>query len=308
MDRHTGIKVYLIAAIFSITTGFSFLAAKEALRCAAPLESLFFRFAVAFIMALVLAGLRIIKIDFRGKSLKPLLIPAALYAGGFFGFQFFGLLYISSVEAGIIMAAQPAITALLAELCLKEKPNFAQRLCLIAAILATVFISLYGNGGAGEADPKGVLLIFLSAASMGANVVYIRWIRSDYTPAEISFVSCGLGFALYLVVILIYGGANGTLADTLGLIAEPRFVTAVAYLGIACTMLTTLFNSYMMKYLEAVKVSVFGCAGTVITLFAGFFILHESIGPLQILCSIIILAAIVGTNYFGRTGKKDAER
>lgn len=300
MDRNTGIKVYSIATIFAITTGFSFLAAKEALKYATPLESLFFRFFVAFIMALILVAFKIVKTDFKGKKLGPLLIPALLYSGGFFGFQFFGLIYASSVEAGIIMAAQPAITMILAELAIKEKPNLAQRTCVIGAILAAAFISAYGSGGIETVDLRGVILIFLSAVSMAANVVFIRWIRNDYSPAEISFVSCSIGFAIYAAVVLVYGGITGTLSSTFSHVTEPGFVIAVLYLGIACTMLTTLLNSYMMIYLEAVKVSVFGCAGTVITLLAGFFILHESISLLQIICSVIILAAIVGTNYFGK--------
>ncbi len=296
MEKKTGIKVYLVAAIFAITTGFSFLAVKGALRYAAPIESLFYRFAVAFAMAVVLAAFKIVKLNFRGKKLRPLLVPAALYAGGFFGFQFFGLLYSSSVEAGIIMAAQPALTMLIAEFALKEKPSITQRLCVLAAIFAAAFISLCGNGGVSAVDARGVLLIFLSALSMAANVVYIRWIRNEYSPAEISFASCGFGFVLYLVVIMIYGAANGDLAGVIAPISKPGFVIAILYLGIACTMLTTLINSYLMKYLEAVKVSVFGCAGTVITLLAGFFILKEPINGLQIVCSIVILAAIVGTN------------
>ncbi len=303
MDRSTGIKVYSIAAIFSITTGFSFLAAKEALKYATPLESLFFRFLIAFIMALILVVFKMVKTDFKGKRLGPLLIPALLYSGGFFGFQFFGLLYASSVEAGIIMAAQPAVTMILAELAIKEKPNLAQRLCVIGAILAAAFISAYGSGGIETVDIRGIILIALSAVSMAGNVVYIRWIRNDYSPAEISFTSCAIGFIIYAAVILVHGGINGTLAATFSLVTEPAFVIAVVYLGVACTMLTTLLNSYMMIYLEAVKVSVFGCAGTVITLLAGFFILHESISLLQIICSILILAAIVGTNYFGNKEK-----
>ena len=299
MDRNTGIKVYLVAVVCAVTTGFSFLAAKKALVWGNPLESLFFRFAVGFLFAAVLVGLKVVRTDLRKKKMGPLLIPALLYSAGFFGFQFFGLLYASSVEAGIIMAAQPAITMILAELAIKEKPTKAQRACVLAAILAAAFISAYGSGGVDTVDIRGIILILMSTISLSANIVYIRWIRDDYTPAEISFVSCAIGFVIYSVAAVIYGASNSGLGNIFANLSEPGFVISILYLGIACTMLTTLMNSYVMRYLEAVKASVLGCIGTVITLLAGFFILGEELGAMQILCSAVILLAVVGTNYFG---------
>lgn len=298
MDRNRGIKVYFVAVVSAVTIGFSFLAAKTALFYGSALEALFYRFVVGFLFAAVLLAFRVVKTDLRNKRLGPLLIPALLYSGGFFGFQFFGLMYTSSVEAGIIMAVQPAITMVMAELTIKEKPNNLQRLCVALAILAAAFISAYGSGRV-EVDFRGVILIFLSALSMAANVVYIRWKRNEYTPSEMSLASCAVGFIIYTTVILIHGGINSSIGETLALIKNPGFVIAVLYLGIACTMLTTLMNSYLMRYLEAVKVSVFSCSGTIITLLAGCFILNEEIGILQILCSCVIIAAVIGTNYFG---------
>ena len=75
---------------------------------------------------------------------------------------------------------------------------------------------------------------------------------------------------------------------------------AMLYLGIGCTTLTTLMNSYIMRHLEAVKASVTSCIGTVVTLVAGVLILKESLGVLQVLCCVLILLAVVGTNYFGK--------
>ena len=305
MDRNTGIKVYLVATVFALTTGLSFLAAKTTLVYAAPLEALFFRFAAAFLFALFVIAVKGGMKNFKGKRLGPLLIPALLYAGGFFGFQFFGLLYASSVEAGIIMAVQPAITMIVAELAIKEKPSLSQRLCVAAAILAAAFLSAYGSVGGAEMDFRGILLIFLSALSMAGNVVYIRWISRDYSPMAVSFVSCAFGFLLYTAVILISGGMKGTLGHTFGLIAEPKFLGAILFLGIGCTMLTTLMNSYLMIYLEAIKVSVMGCAGTIITLLTGHFVLGEALTGVQIAGSVVILAAIVGTNYFGGPAQKN---
>lgn len=300
MDRRTGIKVYTVAVISAMTIGLSFLFVKISLNYASPLQALFFRFLIAFLFALILAVTGIMKVDLRGKKLLPVLAPALLYSAGFFGFQFFGMLYASSVEAGIIMAAQPAITMVVAELTIREKPTKIQRFCVLVAILAAAFISVYGSGSVDTVDPRGVILIFMSALSMAANVVFIRWIREDYTPAEVSFLSCAVGFGIYTAVILVWGILSGSLGETFALVKQPGFLGAMLYLGIGCTTLTTLMNSYVMRHLEAVKASVTSCIGTVVTLLAGVLILKESLGVLQVLCCVLILLAVVGTNYFGQ--------
>lgn len=300
MDRRTAIRVYIIACINTAAIGFSYLAAKVSLRSGSPVEALFYRFAIAFAFSLVILYI------IRKRSAKPLekrkrkwglLIPAALYAGGFFGFQFFGLLYASSVEAGIIMAAQPALTMLIAEFAIKEKPTLVQRLCILAAIVSAAFISAYGTAGSDGVDVRGVVLIFLSALCMSANVVFIRWKRGEYTPVEISFASCGLGFVVYTAAVVIRGLVYGSLGETFMLVTEPSFLLSTAYLGMACTMLTTLMNSFLMIYLEAIKVSVFSSAGTVITLLSGYFILNEDLSPVKLVCAAVILTCVVVINY-----------
>lgn len=304
MDRNTALKVYTVAVLNTVTISFSYLGVKTALRYAGPLESLFFRFAIGFLFAAVVVGSGLVKTDLRNKRLKPLLLPAVLYSVGFFGFQFFGLMYTTSIQAGIIMAAQPAISMILAEIILREKTNWIQRGSVFIAIVAGLFISLYGAGGLGSFDLRGVVLMFLSALSMGGNVVAIRWLRKEYSPAEVSFVSCSFGFIFYLAVFIIYGLAGGSLGSIGTYVTEPGFIISVAYLGAVCTMLTTLMNSYMMKYLETVKVSVFGTAGTVITLMVGFFVLGEPLSFMQAVCAVVILAAVIGTNYSGK-GKNE---
>ena len=300
MDRRKAVTVYIIACVNTVTIGFSYLAAKVSLRSGSPVEALFFRFAIGF--AFALAVLFVIKRRSgrpaeKGKRKWGLLIPAVLYSGGFFGFQFFGLLYASSVEAGIIMAVQPMLTMVIAEFAIKEKPTLLQRLCIFAAIVSAAFISAYGAAGSDGLDMRGVVLIFLSALCMSANVVFIRWKRGEYTPVEISFSACAFGFVLYSAAVVIRGLANGSLGDTLMLVTEPSFLASTAYLGIACTMLTNLMNSYLMIYLEAIKVSVFSSAGTVITLLSGYFILNEDLSPVKLLCAAVILTCVVVINY-----------
>ncbi|GEM_PF-1394833 len=307
MDGNTGIKVYSAAIICTAITGCSYLGAKISMMYGSVLDALFFRFMIAFIFALLLIAFKAVKIDLKNKKTAPLLVPAVLYAVGFFGFQFLGLQYASSVEAGIIMAAQPALTLILAELLIKEKTGVIQRICVLSAIVAAAFISVYGKGGIESVSIKGCVLILLSALSMSANIVAIRRLRNEYTPVEISFVSCGLGFTVYTIAVLISGGLTGTLANTFSLIKEPGFMAAVLYLGIGCTMVSTLLNSYTTRYLEAVKVSIFGCAGTVITLTTGALILREELSVMQVICSVIILAAVFGTNYSGRKNTKRKE-
>lgn len=296
--KKTKTRVYAVAVICAVVTGMSFLAAKTSLMYATPLEALFLRFLIAFLFAAITIALGIVKVNYKGKPLRKLMGPMVLYSLGFFGFQFFGLMYATSIEASLLFAIMPAFTMMIAEIFLKEKPNWMQRACVFVTLGAVLFLFIFNNGGVGELNPIGAGLLLLSSICMAGNNVAVRWVRNDFTPAEISAAAITLGCGVYSVAILIVGGWNGTLGHTASLFANGGFLIAVLYLGIGCTMLTTLMNSYLMAHLEAVKTSAFGNLGTLLSIFAGAVILREPLTWVHLLCGAVIILGVLGTNMF----------
>ena len=297
-QQESKVKIYSVACACAVTTGFSFMAAKTSLVYATPLEALFSRFFLAVIFAGVLGALGVVKFRYKGKPVKKLFWPAALYSVGFFGLQFVGLMYATSVEAGILYAVMPAFTMIIAEVFLKERSNWIQRFCMIISLVSVVVLFLYCNGSLDQMNPVGFFLLLFSSLSMAANNVLLRWIRGVFSPAEVSLASCAMGLGVYTILLFASGLVQGSLSRTAALFINPSFLLAALYLGIGCTMLTTLMNAYMMAHLEAIKTSAFSNLGTLITICAGSLLLQEPLTWVHILCAGVIIAGVLGTNFF----------
>ena len=93
---------YFLAVVNAVIIGLSFLFIKVAVTHASPIDTLAFRFIVALVFCV--AYMRIVKIPLRidFKRLLPLFLMAMFYPLGFFTFQAYGVLHISSAEAGIL--------------------------------------------------------------------------------------------------------------------------------------------------------------------------------------------------------------
>ena len=74
MVQKKEVIAYIASIIYASIFGLSFLFSKRALEVAAPLQLISFRFLLAFMMLTLLVVLRVVKVDYRGKSLKDLVL------------------------------------------------------------------------------------------------------------------------------------------------------------------------------------------------------------------------------------------
>ena len=126
----------MAAALFSnIIFGFSFIFSKLALSVAQPLVILAVRFTVAFAVMNVLWLLGFIKLDFKGKPKKGLVLMAVAQPLLYFIFELYGLSLVSSALSGIIISLVPVGVLLISGLILGEKSSKVQVMCTVISIL-----------------------------------------------------------------------------------------------------------------------------------------------------------------------------
>ncbi|MBN7772871.1 DMT family transporter [Clostridium aminobutyricum] len=301
MDKEA-LKVYGIAILFSTLVGFSFIGVKTAIQVSTTLQLLTFRYNFAFLGALVILAFGWSKVTIRGKAKKNILITSGFYIA-FMIFQTVGLIFVSTIESGIIFAIVPILVKIIAAGVLKEKStalqNFFVCLCVGALILMIVM-------GAGEinANVVGILLLLISSLSMAISNVYMRYVRSQYTPIEISFMITLGGCLVFNLATIVSGIKNENLSEYFAPLSHGSFVLATAYLGIACTTVTALFMSYMLANMPAVKATIFGNLSTAISIVAGVVVLNESLKVYHVICTILIIIGVIGVSL---TGEKEEE-
>jgi drug/metabolite transporter (DMT)-like permease len=240
-----------------------------------------------------------VKLSYDRRKVVRILPLALFYPLLFFGFQTFGLQYILSSEAGILLAASPIFTLLLASLFIKEKTNSRQKLSVFLSVGGVIFVLVQSGPNLNLNNVKGISLILLSALSIACYNVLARVLTREFTNLELSYLMIFLGFIGFNLLSLGQHLQSGTLSAFLAPLKSLPFLAATLYLGVLSTALTSLLTNYVLTHIKAAKMSVFANLGTLITVLAGIVFLKEKLFYYHFLGSLLIVAGVLGTNFLG---------
>lgn len=291
---------YFFALLHTLITGLSFLFTKTALKFASPIDVLAFRFSASIIALMIPVVLKRIHLDYAGKNLLQVCSLGFLYPIAFFFFQTVGLVYATSSEGGIFQAVTPIFTMILAGIILKEKTTAYQKVSILLSVAGVVYIFIMKGASLDFTEVLGISLLLLSSIASAGYHVLTRITLRQFSIIEVSFVMTLLGFVFFNVVAIISHMVNGTLNQFLTPLQNFQFVISILYLGILSSLITSLLNNFILKRIEAAKVSVFGNLRTVVTIFAGVYFLKEQLFSYHMIGSLMIILGVLGTNYAGR--------
>ncbi|MGR3778466.1 DMT family transporter [Bacillus paramycoides] len=295
-------KAYISALLYSFIIGFSFMFVKLALTITNPLDTLAHRFTVAFIAASIPVIFGFVKLNISFKNILALLPLAIFYPALFFAFQAFGLVYTSSSEAGIIQAAIPIFTMILASYFLKEYTNIWQKTSVLISVIGVIYIFIMNGIVAHKTSFIGVILILLSALSSACYNVLARKMTKKFKLMDLTYTMTALGFISFNSIAIVDHLNKGTIIIYFKPFTNGTFLISILYLGLLSSLLTALLLNYSLSYIEAAKISVFSNLSTLITIIAGVVFLHEQIAYYHIIGTIMIIIGVIGTNFLGKKG------
>ncbi|NWK69718.1 DMT family transporter [Bacillus paramycoides] len=295
-------KAYISALLYSFIIGFSFMFVKLALTITNPLDTLAHRFTVAFIAASIPVIFGFVKLNISFKNILALLPLAIFYPALFFAFQAFGLVYTSSSEAGIIQAAIPIFTMILASYFLKEYTNIWQKTSVLISVIGVIYIFIMNGIVAHKTSFIGVILILLSALSSACYNVLARKMTKKFKLMDLTYTMTALGFISFNSIAIVDHLNKDTITIYFKPFTNGTFLISILYLGLLSSLLTALLLNYSLSYIEAAKISVFSNLSTLITIIAGVVFLHEQIAYYHIIGTIMIIIGVIGTNFLGKKG------
>lgn len=300
------IIVYGAAVLFSLIVGFSFLAVKTSMVIATPLEVLTYRYNFAALSALVPVVVRYVKIDLKGKPLKRLMLTAGFYLG-FMVFQAIGLLFATSIESGIIFAIIPILAKIIAHYYLGEKGDWKQNVFITLSIAAVIAMFVFSVQDFQGVSVTGLILLFVSSLLMALSNVFMRGVRSEFSPYTIAFAISLGGCLFFNAATLASGVISGEPIQYLAPLGHWEFVLACAFLGIPSTMVSSLLMAFMLAHMQAVKATIFGNLSTAISIIVGVIFLKEPLYLYHIVCTTFIIIGVIGTSMSGAP-RPDRER
>lgn len=296
-------KAYLAAIGYALIIGLSFMFVKVALTVASPIDTLAHRFSIAFISILIFMIFTKKRVKIGKQDIMRILPLALLYPLAFFTFQVLGLAQISSTEAGIIQAAIPVFTLILASVLLKEKSSHLQLFFVGLSVAGVIFMLSMSNGGANTGNLIGSGLILLSALAVSFYNIFARKLTRQYSLISLTYMMTFCGFVIFNGVAIGNHVMNQTLPQFFKPFLYGDFVIAIVYLGILSSLVTSYLSNYSLSILEASKMSVFSNLATFITILAGVIFLKEAFHLYHLIGGVSIVIGVIGTNYFGnKTG------
>lgn len=283
--------------------GFSFLFTKIGLVSVnnEPFDLISSRFTIAAILLLVLKLTGIIKLNYRGKNIKLLLLLSLFQPVLYFIFETYGIKLTSSSETGTMIALIPVIVTVLASIFLKEKTNIKQVLFILISLSGVLVINLPKFQGKGSL--LGMLLLLLTVISAAFYSIISRKLSQTFSPLESTFVMMWLGAIVFNSISIVRHLLNNNINTYFTPFKNPTFLISVVYLGVLSSVVAFFLLNYTYSKLKASEASSFANIATVVSIFAGIIILKESFDLYQGIGIFLILFGVWGTNRFGIKGR-----
>lgn len=296
---HSAAGGHAAAAVTIAIWGTTFISTKVLLRAFAPVEILFFRFALGF-LALCLACPRRLRLSDRRQELW---FAAAGLCGVtlYFLLENIALTFTLASNVGVIVAVSPLFTALLSQFFLRGerlRPGFFAGL---AAALAGVLLITYNGSAVLELNPVGDLLALLAALVWSFYSVLTRRISAfGYGTVQVTRRIFLYGL-LFMLPVLPFSGFRWAPER----MTQPVNLLNLLYLGLGASALCFVTWNFALRRLGAVKTSVYIFLVPVITVFTSALILHERITALALVGTGLTMAGLFLSEFQPKKKERD---
>lgn len=275
--------------------GLSYIFTKQATNAASPIALLGWRFLIAFVVMSALILLHVIKVDFKGKKLRPLLLVAIFDPVLYFIGETFGISHTTASESGVFLACIPVAALIASALILRKYPT-RQQVLGIAVTLIGVLVTVLAAGASASLSLVGYLFLLLAVVTYALYSVYVEK-ASAYTGIEITYIMLAAGALVFVLMALGEALSHGTLRTLISLPAQNlSFTVAVLYQGIGSSVLALFLSNFAIAKIGVNKTASFIGVSTVVSIIAGVLWLGEAFSGPQLLGALIIIIGVYTAN------------
>lgn len=254
--------------------GFSYLFTKDATVTASTFALLGWRFLIAIAAMSLCAATGLMKINLKGKSIRPLLNVALLNPVIYFIGETFGISLTTASESGAFLACIPVASVIASALILKEKPTRWQVVGILTT-LAGVLITVFAVGGSSRFSTAGYAMLCIAVIAYALYSVFVER-AADYSSAEVTFVMLAAGSIVFSLAAVIEAAASDNLAALATLpLTDRGFLVAILYQGVGCSVLAFFLSNVAIAKIGVNRTSSFIGVATVVSIIAGVLILRE---------------------------------
>ncbi len=289
--------VQLAMALTMLFWGISFVASKIVLDAIGPLPYMGIRFLLA---AAVLGG---IMLFLRRPLFSPrvhglIALTALAEPVAYFLFESYGLSMVGATTTSLVIALVPLAVMVLAALFLHEPMHLRGVIAVFVSVAGIALLvygrdlfTLAGTPTAAYVDPRrrtlGVLLVLGAVFAAAGYITLARSLTQKHNPVILTIFQTWWG-ALFFV--LFWQATTPGMTTVRGL--SPAVWGAIAFLVLGATVAAFLLYNWALRYESAGRAALYINAIPVITAVTAWFVLGETLGPIQVAGAFLVLAAV----------------
>jgi drug/metabolite transporter (DMT)-like permease len=285
-SEHREKQGHLVAFFTIIIWGSAFISTKVLLNSFSPVEIMFFRFVIAYIVLLLLSPHRI-----PYKNIKEEIIFLALGVCGvtlYFVFSNVALTYTQASNVGVLTSTYPFFSAVLSYYFLKdEKINANFFAGFLISIIGIILISFNGKFLL-KLNPIGDVLAILSAIVWAIYSILMRKISiNNYNHIQLTRKIFFYGL-ITLVPLLFLFDFN----PDLNRFASVENLFNILFLGVGASALCYVSWNFAVSILGTIKTSIYYYIIPIVTILTSVIILNEKITPVAMLGTLLVLIGL----------------
>ncbi|MBK5246306.1 MAG: DMT family transporter [Peptostreptococcaceae bacterium] len=280
---------YIIGIAGAIGWGVSFIGTKTALDYLDPIQVMAVRMTIAVITFGVFIAVGPVKLNFKNKSIKNLLILSIAQPCLYGIFEILGIDMTTASESAIILSMVPITVTVLSGIFLKEKIKFMTAGFVFLSFLGVIVTVMDNLSASGKTT--GYMFLLLAVITGAVFTMLSKQISGSFGPIEITFVMTAVGFIFFNALNLIMGYGFEAYALTVQI---PELLYAILFLGVICSVFAFIAYNHLIAAVPAYKASTLTLSVVTVTgVIAGIvfrgdpFTIHKVIGLVLILTGVI---------------------
>lgn len=285
------LKVALLVFTCACFWGLSFYATKVALAAGInEIELLSIRWSIGAITFVLMTLTRVVKVDFKGKSIRRAIYVAMLQPCFYSIFETWGIGLLTTSESSLFIATIPLMVLITGKVFFKK--NFSRRtgISIIIALLGVSTCIVFAEGFSFKGKFFGYLIISV-AVLLGALYCHASVHASEtFSAMEMTLVMTVSGAAFFNAANLAMGGrfAWALLAD-----ADFKVILAVIFLGICCSCICYIIFNYVLSVMNPASASnLISNSTTAIGVISGIVLAGDSFGLYTIIGLLMTIGGI----------------
>lgn len=265
---------------------FSFIWFKIAYLAYKPITVVIFRLAISAVLILVIAWFlkrlqKPSKKDFGLFVLMAFFEPFLYFLG-----ESYGLQYVSSTVAAVIVSTIPLISPIFAWYFYREKVRWMNVVGLLFSFIGVGLVILNGSFRF-EASPLGVGLEFMAVLAAIAYSIVLRNVAARYNTLTIIAYQNLIGIVLFLPLWL-----SLDFKDFIHTPFHPQAFRAIILLAVFSSTLAFVFFTQSVRQLGVNRSNTFINLIPVFVAVLSFFILNEELGIQKIIGIFVVVSGL----------------